>query len=219
MSPPRKAAPARKSRPPRQGRKPAISRQDVIDAALKLLGPHRSVATLSLREVARAANIAPNSFYRQFPSIDDLAVALIEQAGESLRDIIWKARSRITEGESVIRTSVETFLQQLQSDQHYLHLLLREGAVGSAAFKHAVERQLEFFEKELQIDLVRLAAASKTPIHNAEIVSRAITRLVFSMATSAVELPPKLHPKLIDDTTEMISTIMVGTQTLAKHPQ
>lgn len=216
MSPPRKAAATRKSRPPRQGRKPAISRQDVIDAALKLLGPHRSVATLSLREVARAADIAPNSFYRQFKSIDDLAVALIEQAGASLRDIIWKARSRIKEGESVIRTSVETFLQQLQSDQHYLHLLLREGAVGSPAFKHAVERQLEFFEKELQIDLVRLATASKTPIHNAELVSRAITRLVFSMATSAVELPPKLHPKLIDDTTEMISTIMVGTQTLAK---
>ncbi|PTU31595.1 HTH-type transcriptional repressor FabR [Stenotrophobium rhamnosiphilum] len=216
MTSPRKAAATRKSRPPGQGRKPAISRQDVVDAALKLLGPHRSVATLSLREVARAANIAPNSFYRQFKSIDDLAVALIEQAGESLRDIIWKARSRITEGESVIRTSVETFLQQLQSDQHYLHLLLREGAVGSAAFKHAVERQLEFFEKELQIDLVRLATASKTPIHSAELVSRAITRLVFSMATSAVELPATLHPKLIDDTTEMINMIMVGTQTLAK---
>ena len=219
MSPPRKAAATRKSRPPRQGRKPAISRQDVVDAALKLLGPHRSVATLSLREVARAANIAPNSFYRQFKSIDDLAVALIEQAGESLRNIIWKARARITEGESVIRTSVEIFLQQLQSDKHYLHLLLREGAVGSAAFKLAVERQLEFFEKELQIDLVRLATASKTPIHNAELVSRAITRLVFSMATSAVELPTTLHSKLIDDTTEMINTIMVGTQTLAKIPK
>jgi AcrR family transcriptional regulator len=219
MRPPRKAATASKSSPPRQGRKPAISRQDVIDAALQLLGPHRSVATLSLREVARAAGIAPNSFYRQFNSIDDLAVALIEQAGESLRDIIWKARSRISDGESVIRTSVETFLQQLQSDRHYLHLLLREGAVGSAAFKRAVDRQLEFFEQELQLDLVRLATASHAPIHNAELVSRAITRLVFSMATSAVELPPKLRPKLIDDTTEMIRVIMVGTQTIAKSAQ
>lgn len=216
MSASSKVATASKSRPPRQGRKPAISRQDVIDAALKLLGPHRSVTTLSLREVARAADIAPNSFYRHFQSIDELAVALIEQAGASLRDIIWTARSRISDGESVIRTSVETFLQQLQSDQHYLHLLLREGAVGSAAFKHAVDRQLEFFEKELQLDLVRLATASKTPIYNAELVSRAITRLVFSMATSAVELPPSRHPRLIDDTTEMIRMIMVGTQAIAK---
>lgn len=218
MNPSRKAAPARKSKSSRQGRKPAISRQDIVDAALQLLGPHRSVATLSLREVARAAGIAPNSFYRHFQSIDELAVALIEQAGQSLRDLIWKARSRVGAGESVIRASVETFLQQLQSDKHYLHLLLREGAVGSAAFKQAVERQLEFFEKELQTDLVRLAAASKTPIHNAELVSRAITRLVFSMGTNAMELPPAQHPKLIDDVTDMIRTIMVGTQTLALHP-
>jgi len=33
-------------------------------AALKLVGPHRSISTLSLREVAREAGIAPNSFYR-----------------------------------------------------------------------------------------------------------------------------------------------------------
>lgn len=217
MNPSRKAAPARKSKSSRQGRKPAISRQDIVDAALQLLGPHRSVATLSLREVARAAAIAPNSFYRHFQSIDELAVALIEQAGQSLRDLIWKARSRVGAGESVIRASVETFLQQLQSDKHYLHLLLREGAVGSAAFKQAVERQLEFFEKELQTDLVRLAAASNTPIHNAELVSRAITRLVFSMGTSAMERPPAAHPKLIDDVTDMIRTIMVGTETLAKQ--
>jgi AcrR family transcriptional regulator len=216
MRPPSKAATASKSRPPRQGRKPAISRQDVIDAAIQLLGPHRSVTTLSLREVARAADIAPNSFYRQFQSIDELAVALIEQAGASLRDIIWKARSRVSAGDSVIHASVETFLQQLQSDEHYLHLLLREGAVGSAAFKRAVERQLEFFEKELQLDLVRLATASKTPVHNAALVSRAITRLVFSMATSAAGMPREQHPKLIDDTTEMIRMIMVGTQTMAK---
>ncbi|MFN3298503.1 MAG: hypothetical protein ACK42S_17630, partial [Caldimonas sp.] len=43
------------------GRKPQISREDLIAAALRLLGPHRSVSTLSLREVAREADIAPNS--------------------------------------------------------------------------------------------------------------------------------------------------------------
>ena len=39
------------------GRKPMISREDIIAAALKLLGPSRSVSTLSLREVAREAGI------------------------------------------------------------------------------------------------------------------------------------------------------------------
>ena len=41
-----------------QGRKAVISREDLISAALKLVGPHRSISSLSLREVARAADIA-----------------------------------------------------------------------------------------------------------------------------------------------------------------
>ena len=43
-------------------RKAGISREDLLAAALRLIGPHRSVSTLSLREVAREAGIAPNSF-------------------------------------------------------------------------------------------------------------------------------------------------------------
>ena len=54
------------------GRKTAISREDLLAATLRLIGPHRSVSSLSLREVAREAGIAPNSFYRQFRDIDEL---------------------------------------------------------------------------------------------------------------------------------------------------
>ena len=77
------------------GRKAVISREDIIEAALKLVGPHRSVSTLSLREVAREAGIAPNSFYRQFRDIDELAVALIVRAGQSLRvaGMAWSVAS------------------------------------------------------------------------------------------------------------------------------
>jgi AcrR family transcriptional regulator len=216
MRQPSKAVPTGKSSSQRLGRKPEINREDILAAALKLLGPHRSIATLSLREIARAAGIAPNSFYRHFSDTDELAVVLIEQAGESLRDIIWKARSRVEAGDSVIRASVETFLHQLQSDPPYLPLLLREGAVGSNAFKKAVDRQLEFFETELQVDLVRLSEANNTPIHNAPLTARAITRLVFAMATAAMDLPRSQHSKLIADISEMVWIIMVGTQTLAQ---
>ncbi|MGV4858593.1 TetR family transcriptional regulator, partial [Acetobacter senegalensis] len=71
-------------------------REDLLAAALKLIGPHRSLSTLSLREVAREAGIAPNSFYRQFRDMDELAVALIDAAGRSLRTIIGEARQRAT---------------------------------------------------------------------------------------------------------------------------
>ena len=89
------------------GRKASISRDDLLAAALRLIGPHRSVSSLSLREVAREAGIAPNSFYRQFRDMDELTVALIDLSGRSLRTIIGSARHRVATQRGIVRTSVE----------------------------------------------------------------------------------------------------------------
>lgn len=199
------------------GRKAVISREDIILAALKLLGPHRSVSTLSLREVAREAGIAPNSFYRQFRDMDELAVALIDRAGRSLRQIIGKARRRATTDTSVVRSSVEAFMEQLASDDNLLHILLREGTVGSDAFKHAVERELRFFEAELCDDLIRLAQAHGTGLFEPALTAKAITRLVFAVGATAVDLPREQHPALTDQLTLMVRMIVAGTQTMAQE--
>jgi AcrR family transcriptional regulator len=119
------------------GRKTSISQEDLLAAALRLVGPHRSVSSLSLREVAREAGIAPNSFYRQFRDMDELAVALIDVAGRSLRKIIGAARHRVATQRGIVRGSVETFMEQLRADDKLLHVLLREGTVGSDAFQQA----------------------------------------------------------------------------------
>ncbi|MBW8807638.1 MAG: TetR family transcriptional regulator, partial [Lysobacter sp.] len=163
------------------GRKATISREDLIAAALKLIGPHRSVSSLSLREVAREAGIAPNSFYRQFRDTDELAVALIDLAGQSLRKIVGEARHRAATRRSIVRSSLEAFMEQLRADDKLLHVLLREGTVGSDAFKRAVDRELSFFEEELRVDLIRLAAQDQMPLYEPAVVARSITRLVFAM--------------------------------------
>jgi AcrR family transcriptional regulator len=200
-----------------QGRKPVITREDLIAAALKLVGPHRSVSTLSLREVAREAGIAPNSFYRHFRDVDELAIALIDQAGRSLRKIIGEARHRAASGRSVVRSSVETFMEQLSADEKLLHIVLREGTVGSDAFKQAVERELRSFEEELCVDLIRLAELNKLPIYEPQLVAQAITRLVFAMGTTAMDQPPERHPELIEQMVKILRMIMVGTQTMARE--
>jgi AcrR family transcriptional regulator len=198
------------------GRKPVISREDIIVAALRLVGPHRSVSTLSLREVAREAGIAPNSFYRQFRDMDELAVALIDLAGQSLREIIGEARQRARQDGSVVRGSVEAFMEQLRADDRLLHILLREGSVGSDAFKQAVDRQLNFFEEELRLDLIRLARASRTGLFEPGLTAKAITRLVFTMGATAMDLPKDKHAELTEQVVLMVRMIITGTQTLAK---
>ena len=200
-------------------RKASISREDLLAAALALIGPHRSVSTLSLREVAREAGIAPNSFYRQFRDMDELTVALIDLAGRSLRTIIGEARQRAASSDrSVIRLSVETFMEQLRADDRLLHVLLREGTAGSDAFKQAVERELNYFEDELRVDLIRLAAADGARLHEPALASKAITRLVFAMGATAVDLPPEKDPELIDQLTQMLRMIITGARTLAGSP-
>lgn len=197
------------------GRRPSITREDLLAAALALLGPNRSVSTLGLREVAREAQIAPNSFYRHFRDIDELAVTLIERAGVSLRTMIGQARNRASPKRSVVRSSVEAFFEQLRADDKLLHLLLREGLAGSDAFKQAVDAQLRFFEEELRVDIVRLAEITGMPVHAPELVARAITRLVFATGASAMDLPRERDPELIEELTTMVK--MIGNGARAMH--
>ena len=197
------------------GRKTAISRDDLLAAALRLIGPHRSVSSLSLREIAREAGIAPNSFYRQFRDMDELAVALIDVAGRSLRKIVGAARYSAATQRGIVRGSVEAFMEQVRADDKLLHVLLREGTVGSDAFKQAVDRELTFFEDELRSDLVRLAAAEGAVMHEPALVAKAITRLVFAMGAMAMDLPPERDRELIDQLSTMVTMIISGARAIA----
>ena len=198
-----------------QGRKPVISRDDIIAAALKLLGPNRGISTLSLREVAREAGIAPNSIYRHFRDLDELAVALIDLAGESLRQIIVEARQRATAEHGVVQGCADAFMERLNADDRLLHILLREGKVGSPEFKHAVERQLNFFEEELKQDLMYLATIKNTGLYDPGLTAKAITRLVFTMGATALDMPKEMHIELSKQIVQMVRMIIAGTQALA----
>ena len=160
------------------------------------------MSSLSLREVAREAGIAPNSFYRHFRDIDELKVALIDRAGQSLRTIIREARLRANVPRGVVRASVETFMSQLRADDRLLHVLMREGTVGSDAFKQAVDRELRFFEEELQADLVRLAALQNAPLAQPGLVAPiANTRRVIA--------------RLVDEISAMVQMIILGARAAA----
>ncbi len=197
-------------------RKASIDREDIIAAALSLLGPHRSVSSLSLREVARAAGIAPNSFYRHFRDMDELAVALIERAGLSLREIIREARLRATTSPSIIRSSIEAFMELLEGDKKYLQILLAEGTVGSDAYKAAVEQVLTYFEQELQEDLIRLSTEANAPLHRPDLVSKAITRMVFAMGGNALYKPADERREIGAQMMVMVRFLMEGSETLYK---
>ena len=196
------------------GRKATITKEELFEAALNLIGPEKSIASLSLREVAREAGIAPNSFYRHFKDIDELAIALIDRSGIVLRQIIRESRLQASKQNSIIRSSVEVFIQQLDTDEGNLSLLLREGFTGSKSYKEAVERQLIFFQQELQEDLIRLERLNRSNLFHPDLVAKAITQLVFNMGAKVIDLPHEQREEVAEQTMVMIRMILEGARHL-----
>lgn len=196
------------------GRKATITKEELFQAALNLIGPQKSIASLSLREVAREAGIAPNSFYRHFKDIDELAIELIDRAGLVLRKILNESRLKASKKNSIIRSSVEVFIAQLDADEGNLSLLLREGYTGSQSYKQAVERQLQYFQQELQEDLVRLERLNKSRLLYPDIAAKAITQLVFNMGAKVIDMPADERQEIAEQTMIMIRMILEGARHL-----
>jgi len=196
------------------GRKATITKEELFQAALNLIGPQKSIASLSLREVAREAGIAPNSFYRHFKDIDELAIELIDRAGIVLRQILHEARLQASRQNSIIRSSVEVFIAQLDADEGNLSLLLREGYTGSKSYKQAVERQLNYFQQELQDDLIRLERLNNKKLFHPDIAAKAITQLVFNMGANVIDIPAEDRKEIAEQTMIMIRMILEGARHL-----
>ena len=125
------------------------TRRSLVEAAFSQLSAERSFASLSLREVAREAGIAPTSFYRHFRDVDELGLTMVDESGLMLRQLMRQARQRIAKGGSVIRTSVSTFMEFIGNNPNAFRLLLRERSGTSAAFRAAVAREIQHFIAEL----------------------------------------------------------------------
>ena len=192
----------------------SVTAQDVMDAAVGLLDSNRSVSTLTLREIARAAGIAPNTFYRHFRDVDELTVAVIDQAGRSLRGVIRESRQCAALKRGVIRGSVEAFMKQLDGEDRYLQVLLREMSTGPEPFRLAVDRELSYFEEELRDELERMQLTTKVVLYKPEVVAKAITRLVFTMGAIAADAPADERTELSEQTIEMIRMIALGAQAM-----
>ena len=125
------------------------TRRALVDAAFNQLSAEKSFSNLSLREVAREAGIAPTSFYRHFKDMDELGLAMVDESGLVLRQLMRQARKRIEKGGSVVALSVETFFELINDRPNVFRLLLRESSGTSQAFRTAASREIQHFVAEL----------------------------------------------------------------------
>ncbi len=160
------------------------TRRLIIDAAFRLLSQERSFISLSLREVTREAGIAPTSFYRHFSDMEELGLTLVDESGVALRQLMRRARQRFNDQGSVIRISVETFMEFIHSNPNVFGLLLRERSSSLLSFRKAVSRELQYFVVELADYIEQTQGYPST---EARMQAEAMVVLVFNAGADALD--------------------------------
>ncbi|WP_375177153.1 HTH-type transcriptional repressor FabR [Marinobacter mobilis] len=191
------------------------TRRALMDAALAQLSADRGFGSLSLREVAREAGIAPTSFYRHFSELDELGLALVDEGGVALRQLMRQARKRIARNGSAISTSVDTFMEYLANNANLFRLMLRERTGVSKPFRTAIQAEIEHFVTELADDLRRFAEDEGKPLSDARLVAEAMVTLVFNQGAEALDATPKEREILKTKLKAELRMILVGSQTLS----
>ncbi|MBZ9593875.1 MULTISPECIES: TetR family transcriptional regulator [Streptomyces] len=128
------------------------TRRVLLDAALSVL-EERSLGSLGLREVTRAAGVSPTAFYRHFRDMDELGTALVEEALASLhvtvRDILAATGDPERRGEAAVHLVAEL----VRSRPAHVRFLVRERHGGVAAVREAIAGQLDVFAEEIETAL------------------------------------------------------------------
>lgn len=194
----------------------AETRQKLMDAAAGELASGRSFDTLSLREVAKRAGIAPTSFYRHFHDMEDLGLALIEEHGVSILTLMHRVREQASEGQSLIRTSVETLFDYFLSHQGVSRMILQESMSRQSPFCSAAQKLLVTLSRDLADYLVRDAKERKVPLGYPEIAAQSIVAILFTAGIALLNTPVVDRERHNEAAIIQLRMIMRGAETMGR---
>ena len=166
------------------------TRRALLDAALDLARQGGSLASISLREVARAAGVVPTAFYRHFRDMDELGLALVDEVCLRLRQVIREARvSAQGARDLAIQSSVRGFVAYVLANDRAFEFLVRERFGASQVVRRAVAREIDFFVGELAVDLRAVAPFSAMPSDDLEMIASLVVHTVLNLSADLLELP------------------------------
>ncbi|WP_430333276.1 TetR family transcriptional regulator [Rhodococcus sp. ACT016] len=161
------------------------TRQALLDRALELHAD-RSFASVSLREVARAAGIVPTAFYRHFASMDELGVALAEDSMRVLRRMLRDARRNPSTDNA--RASLDILVRQVHAHPAAFRFVARERYGGVSEVRRAIATELRLFVSELTIDLGRTPALADRDVEDLEAAADLIVQAMLAVVADLLEV-------------------------------
>jgi len=192
------------------------TRQRLMNAAAGQLALGRSFDTLSLREVAKLAGIAPTSFYRHFHDMEGLGLALIEEHGVGLLTLMHRVREQASEGRSVIRASVETLFDYIFSNQGVSRMILQESMAREGVFRIAAEKLYISLSKDLANFLVWDAQQRGVPLSHPQLAANSAVAILFTTGIALLNAAVEDRNRSIEAAIIQLRMIMRGAEAMAK---
>lgn len=185
-----------------------------MDATAAELASGRSFDTLSLREIAKLAGIAPTSFYRHFHDMDGLGLALIEEHGAGLLTLMHRVREQASEGHSLIRASVETLFDYIFSNQGVSRMIMQERMARESVFRKAAKKLFVTMSVDLADFLAWDAQQRGVPFSHPQLAANAAVAILFTTGITLLDAPVERREKGIEDAIVQLRMIMRGAEAM-----
>jgi len=167
------------------------TRKALMDSALELVGEGQHFSSLSIREVAKRAGVVPNAFYRHFKSLDELGLALGDEVGLLLRQLMRQARLQGLAADRMISDSVDFFISHVVGNPTLFRFMSQSLTGGSEELRGAIRNELNFFATELVMDLNRLRILTHIEAIDLDMIGHLVVQAVSGTASEILDLPPQ----------------------------
>lgn len=194
----------------------AETRRKLVVAAAGELATGRSFDTLSLREVSKLAGIAPTSFYRHFHDMEDLGLALIDEHGRSILELMHQVREQASESRSLIRNSVETLFDYFLGNQGVSRMILQESSSLRSPFRGAAQKLLATLSRDLAEYLVWEAKERDVPLGHPEIAAQSIVAILFTAGIALLNTSVIDRERHIEAAIIQLRMIMRGAEAMGQ---
>lgn len=172
-------------RDPRRGR----TRRALLDAALELVEKKDNFTALSLRLVARKAGVVPTAFYRHFPDMDALGLALVDESFRTLRQLMRDVRAVGLPQKQVISTSVQTYVRYVRDNARHFQFVAKERFSGSQPIRTAIRQEIRLFTSELATDLSRIPFLAKVSAEDLQMMASLVVNNMTSLTEQILDIP------------------------------
>jgi TetR/AcrR family transcriptional regulator, fatty acid biosynthesis regulator len=201
--------------PVSRGEQKQRTRAKLLHSALSLMAAGKPFGALSLREITAHAGVVPATFYRHFSALDELAFALVEESGMTLRRLLRDVRKTGLPPTSMLLASVKIYRQYVEDHRAHFLFVCSERNGGSPPIRAAVKREEQHFSAELALDLRQMGWMPGLSSGTLQMACYLVVSTMMNAASDILDLPeknPQLEREFVERFVRQLRLIFLGAK-------